>query len=139
MRIVFSLIVAAFVAVVSPALADDAPLEIRGAKTVNADGVIEIVQKFADLVILDNRNVADYDAGRIEAAIRLIDTDIKSEGVLANHVKSKDTPILFYCNGVRCGRAAKAAQLAVGWGYSNVHYYALGMEEWRKRGLPVTR
>lgn len=139
MRVLFSLIVAAFAAIVSPAMAEEAPLDIRGAKTVNADGVIEIVQKFANLVILDNRNVADFDAGRIEGAIRLIDTDITGEGVLASHVKSKDTPILFYCNGIRCGRAAKAAQLAVGWGYSNVHYYALGMEEWRKRGLPLTR
>ncbi|CAN1517749.1 PspE Rhodanese-related sulfurtransferase [Rhabdaerophilaceae bacterium] len=139
MRGLLALIFAAFAAVVSPALAEEAPLDIRGAKTVNADGVIEIVQKFPNLVILDNRNVADFEAGRIEGAVRLIDTDVTSESVLARHVGTKETPILVYCNGLRCGRAAKVAQLAVGWGYTNVHYYALGMEEWRKRGLPLIR
>jgi rhodanese-related sulfurtransferase len=121
------------------ALADGAPMEIRGAKTVNADAVIELIQKTSDLVILDNRSLADYEAGRIEGSVRLIDTDITSEAVIAQHVKSKDTPILFYCNGLKCGRAAKAVMKATEWGYKNVYYYALGLEEWKQRELPLVR
>jgi rhodanese-related sulfurtransferase len=121
------------------ALADGAPLEIKGAKTVNADAVIDLIEKTGNLVILDNRGVADYEAGHIEGAVRLIDTDITSEAVLAKHVKAKDTPVLFYCNGLKCGRAAKATVKAVEWGYSNVHYYAMGMEEWKQRSLPLVR
>lgn len=124
---------------IGPAFADGAPVEIKGATTVNADGVIALVQKHDNLVILDNRSVADYDAGHIEGAVRLIDTDITSEAVLAERVKSKDTPVLFYCNGLKCGRAAKATMKAVEWGYGKVHYYALGLEEWKQRGLPLVR
>lgn len=124
---------------IGPAFADGAPVEIKGATTVNADGVIALVQKHDNLVILDNRSVADYDAGHIEGAVRLIDTDIVSEAVLAERVKSKDTPVLFYCNGLKCGRAAKATMKAVEWGYGKVHYYALGLEEWKQRGLPLVR
>jgi rhodanese-related sulfurtransferase len=69
----------------------------------------------------------------------LIDTDITDEVVLAKHVKAKNAPILFYCNGLKCGRAAKATEKAVGWGYTNVHYYALGLEEWKQRKLPLVR
>lgn len=117
--------------------AGEAPMEIAGATTVDADGVIALIETTPNLVILDNRSVADYDAGHIEGAIRLIDTDIKGEADIAAHVADKGTPVLFYCNGLSCGRAANAAQMAVGYGYTGVHYYALGMTEWRSLGLPL--
>jgi rhodanese-related sulfurtransferase len=61
------------------------------------------------------------------------------EAMLAQHVKSKDVSVLFYCNGLKCGRAAKATMKAVEWGYRNVYYYALGLEEWKQRELPLMR
>lgn len=125
---------AAFLAL--PALAD-APMEIAGANTVDAEGVIALITDVPDLVILDNRREADYAAGHIEGAIRLIDSDITGPEVLASVVASPDAPVLFYCNGLACGRAAAAVEMAVAWGYSNVHYYALGMDEWRALGLPL--
>lgn len=118
-------------------LAASAPEHIAGATTVDADGVIDLVSGQADLVILDNRREADYAAGHIEGAVRLIDSDITGPDVLARHVPSTDTPVLFYCNGLSCGRAAAAVEMAVGWGYTNVYYYALGMEEWHALGLPL--
>ncbi len=114
-----------------------APMAIDGATTVDAEGVIALITDQADLVILDNRREADYAAGHIEGAVRLIDTDMTGPDVLAGVVPGTDTPVLFYCNGLSCGRAANAAAIAVGWGYSNVHYYALGMEEWSALGLPL--
>jgi rhodanese-related sulfurtransferase len=120
-----------------PASAADAPQSIDGATTVDANGVIDLIGGEADLVILDNRREGDYAAGHIEGAVRLIDTDITGPDVLAEHVPSLDTPVLFYCNGLSCGRAANAVEMAVGWGYTAVHYYALGMTEWNELGLPV--
>jgi rhodanese-related sulfurtransferase len=70
--------------------------------------------------------------------MRLIDTEMTEE-TLAKVVPSKDTPVLFYCNGVKCGRAAKAVEKAVAWGYTKVHYYALGMEEWTRKRLPLIK
>jgi rhodanese-related sulfurtransferase len=134
-----AMVVGFFLALGLPAFADGAPMEIKGASSVNADGVIDLVQKHGDLVILDNRSPADFEAGHIEGAVRLIDTDITGEAVLAKHVKSKDTPVLFYCNGLKCGRAAKATMKAVEWGYGKVYYYALGLEEWKQRNLPLVR
>lgn len=121
----------------SIAHAADAPLEIAGAKTVDAAAVIDLVQADAALVIIDNRKEADYNAGHIQGAVHLVDTDITAPEVLAKVVPSKETPVLFYCNGLKCGRAANATRLAVEWGYGKVHYYAKGMEEWRAEGLPV--
>ena len=122
----------------SAAAAQDAPMQISGANTVNAQQIFELITKRPNLVILDNRKEEDYAAGHLEGAIRLLDTDVSPE-TLARHVASKDTPVLFYCNGVKCGRAAKATERAVQLGYSNVFYYALGMEEWNKEGLPLVK
>lgn len=121
------------------ALAGDGPLSITGATTVNADDLLALVQTSSDLIIVDNRTIADYESGHIEGALHLIDTEMSDEAVLARVVKDKDAPILFYCNGVKCGRAANATTKAVEWGYSRVYYYALGMAEWKKRGLPLVR
>lgn len=120
------------------AVAQDAPMEIGGAKTVDARQIFDLVAKTPTIVILDNRKVEDYAAGHIEGAIRLIDTDVDAES-LAKYVKTKDTPVLFYCNGVKCGRAAKAAEKAVQLGYSKVYYYALGMDEWNAQRLPLVQ
>jgi rhodanese-related sulfurtransferase len=120
------------------AAAQDAPIRIDGAKTVTSKQVFKLIAKTPDLVIFDNRKAEDYDAGHIEGAIRLVDTDVNAES-LAKHVMSKDTPMLFYCNGVKCGRAAKAVEKAVQLGYSDVYYYALGMDEWNAKRYPLVR
>jgi rhodanese-related sulfurtransferase len=133
-----ALALAALLALALPALAQDAPMQIKGATTVNAKEIIDLITKNPDMVILDNRKAEDFAAGHIEGAVRLIDTDVTPES-LAKAVKAKDVAVLFYCNGLKCGRAAKAAEKAIELGYSKVFYYALGMEEWNKQGLPVMR
>lgn len=123
---------------VASAQAQDAPMSIAGTKTVNAEQIIDLVTKKPSLVILDNRKPEDFAAGHIEGAVRLIDTDVTADS-LAKAIKAKDTPVLFYCNGLKCGRAAKAAQKAVDAGYKEIYYYALGVEEWSKKGLPLVK
>lgn len=115
----------------------DAPMEIAGATTVDADAIIELITNEPNLIILDSRREGDFNEGHIEGAVRLIDTDVTGPDVLEAHIPSKDAPVLLYCNGLACGRAANVVQMAVDWGYTNVYYYALGMEEWRAQGLPL--
>ena len=116
---------------------ETAPLEIDGATTVDAEAIIALIGEKPNLVILDNRREGDYENGHIEGAVRLLDTDIDGPADLAAEIPSLDTPTLFYCNGVQCGRAANAVRKAVEAGYTNVYYYALGMTEWEDMGLPV--
>jgi rhodanese-related sulfurtransferase len=132
------LAIAAILSVALPAAAQEAPMEIAGATTVNARQVFDLVSKTPNMVILDNRKPEDFAAGHIDGAIRLIDTEVTSE-TLAKYIPVKDTPVLFYCNGVKCGRAAKATEKAVQLGYTKVYYYALGMDEWNTQHLPLVR
>ncbi|SDF41090.1 Rhodanese-related sulfurtransferase [Limimonas halophila] len=120
--------------------ADDekAPMQIDGATTVDADKVIQLYKNKDKLKIIDSRKPGDYKAGHIETATNLPNTETNAE-TLSEHLASKSTPVLFYCNGVKCGRAADAVKTAVNAGYENVYYYALGMAEWKKKGLPLVQ
>jgi rhodanese-related sulfurtransferase len=118
-------------------LAQDAPMQIEGAKTLNSKGVIELISTTPDVVIIDNRTKADFDSGHIEGAVNIVDTSMTVESSFAGVVKSKAAPVLFYCNGIKCGRAAKATARAVGWGYSRVYYYALGIPDWKANQFPL--
>ena len=93
--------------------------------------------------------VLGVDAGRLcrfmttlwlrpRLAVGLPDTDT-TEAALAKHIATKTTPVVFYCNGVKCGRSSKSAKLAVGLGYSKVFWFRGGWAEWVEKGLPVTK
>jgi len=133
----FLLMIGLTLAMALPALGrEDAPMQIAGATTVGAEQVVDLIRREPKLVIVDARHIGDYKAGAIEGAINLLDTDMTAEK-LATLASERNTPVLFYCNGVKCGRAANAVVKALSWGYSNVYYYALGMMEWKAKHLPL--
>jgi rhodanese-related sulfurtransferase len=120
----------------APALAADAPMEIAGAKTVNAEQVVDLIGKEAKLVVIDARIAEEYKEASIEGSVNIVNTEVTAD-TMAKAVPSKSTPVLIYCNGLKCGRAADAVKKAVGLGYTDVYYYALGMDEWKGKSMPV--
>ncbi len=116
----------------------DAPLKIEGAAELDYEGVLDLIESRHDLVIVDNRPRADYDRGHIEGAVNILNTDLTA-AVLSLYVADKHTPVLFYCRGLTCGRSASAVRAALDWGYTDVYYYALGMDDWRSQGMPAVR
>ena len=117
----------------------DSPLTIDGTKKVTAEEVIDLVTNLPDIVIVDARKSSDRDgAGWIEGSIALPNTSTNEES-LAKHVASKDTPVLFYCNGVKCGRSVESSKLAVSLGYKKIYWFRGGWEEWTKKGMPVSQ
>ena len=116
-----------------------APESIDGTKRVSAEQVVDLVMNNADVVVIDARKASDRDeAGWIEGSIGLPNYDTSAES-LAQHVPSKSTPVLFYCNGVKCGRSVESSKKAVSLEYQNIYWFRGGWEEWKQKGLPVSR
>lgn len=113
-----------------------APRLIAGATTFSTDQVINTIEQGGDYTLIDSRPAVDYQAAHIETAINITDTEMTEENLL-DAVGSKDSFVVFYCNGAACGRAAKAAEKAVGWGFTNIHYYYAGLAEWTELELPL--
>ncbi len=116
----------------------EVPQFIDGTTRVSAEDVIDLVESRPDLVIIDARKASDYRKGHIEGAINLPNTETNAE-TLAKVLPSKDTPVLFYCNGIRCGRSVESAQIALKAGYTQVYWFRGGIQEWEAKGLPVVK
>ena len=128
--------------VIAPIVAsaeNKAPDSIDGTKRVSAEDVVELVTNTPDLVVIDARKTSDRDsAGWIEGSIGLPNYDTNAES-LAKHVPTKSTPVLFYCNGVKCGRSVESSKKAVSLGYEKIYWFRGGWEEWMEKGLPVSK
>jgi rhodanese-related sulfurtransferase len=114
------------------------PEQIEGVTNVDAEGLIEKVMNAPELVLFDSRITADRKEGYIEGSVSLpdIDTSCDSLEILA---AEHNTPVMFYCNGIKCGRSAKAAQIAIDCGYTDVYLFRKGMEEWQEKQYPLVQ
>jgi rhodanese-related sulfurtransferase len=122
------------------ALADKpvAPEAIPGTQLITAEQLVELINSTPGLVIIDARHHEEYARGHIEGAIFMLDTDM-TPGKLGSKVHSKETPLVFYCNGERCARSTNASKKAMSWGYKRIYWFRGGWQEWHSKGLPVSR
>lgn len=114
------------------------PEQIKGTTIVDADGLIEIATQLPGLVLIDSRITADRKESFIEGSISLPDAATSCNS-LAQAVPALTSPILFYCNGVKCGRSARAAVIAVDCGYTHIYWFRNGMEEWQEKEFPLVQ
>ena len=114
----------------------DTPLSLEGTTKVTAEEVIDLIGNFDDLTIVDARKNSDREKGWIEGSIGLPNTDTTPES-LAKVAGDKAKPIMFYCNGVKCGKSKKAVNEARKMGYTQLIVYAEGMPVWEEKGMPI--
>lgn len=118
-----------------PAVAGEvSPQSIDGAVTLDTAEAKAMFDR--EVAFVDVRKDSDWDAGRIPGAIHL---DIKSkfsEESLTGEIE-KGESVVIYCNGASCMRSSDASAMAVGWGFTRVHYYRDGFPAWKAAGNPV--
>jgi len=111
------------------------PAAIPGVTTLNAESLIELVERLPGLVLIDSRVPADRRQGYIQGSVSLPDTETAC-ATLGDVLASPNTPVMFYCNGVKCGRSAIAVKIAKGCGYKKLYWFRGGFEEWKQKGYP---
>ncbi|MHB8534245.1 MAG: rhodanese-like domain-containing protein [Sulfuricaulis sp.] len=129
------------IGLVGPAPASDAilsPEEIPGVVKVNAEGLLDLVDKKPNLIIIDARLRQDRSQGYIEGSISLPDIQTTC-AALVKTVSHKSAPLLFYCNGPQCGRSAHSSRIALACGYTHVYWFRGGFEEWKKKNYPFLK
>ncbi len=116
----------------------EAPLFIEGTTKVSAEGVLDIAAEIPNLLIIDARIRADRKQGYIEGSVSLPDI-VTNCSRLAKLVPKKSTPVLFYCNGVKCGRSVKSSRIAVKCGYNKIYWFRGGYAEWKAKNYPFIK
>lgn len=114
------------------------PDNIPGTKKVIAEDIFTLVEKTPNLQIIDARIRMDRKQGYIESSVSLpdLETDCKS---LERIISGMHAPVLFYCNGVKCGRSVKSSRIALKCGYDNIYWFRGGFEEWKQKGFPYIK
>lgn len=116
------------------ARAEETPETVEGSTTIDTPKAKQLFDSGA--AFIDARKDADWDAGRIPGAYHMELDKVLSKDSLAKVAKPTD-PLVFYCNGVKCMVSPHAIKQAVGWGYTNIHYYRAGFPAWKAAGYPT--
>jgi rhodanese-related sulfurtransferase len=91
--------------------------------------------KKTEIVLIDARTAPEYQEAHIHTAINIPLSDLeKNSSVLT---AAKNARLLFYCNGVKCGKSGKSALIARSLGYTDISIYADGMPVWEEKGYPL--
>lgn len=114
------------------------PEQVEGVTRISAEEFISIISNIPDLVVIDSRITANRKHGFIEGSLSLPDTKTNCN-TLAALLKSHDTPVAFYCNGVKCGRSVNASQIALSCGYRNIYWFRGGFMEWKEKEYPYLK
>ncbi len=85
-----------------------------------------------NFLLVDSRNPEEYSEAHIPGAVNI--PQKKMAEMVGLLPAEKSTRIIFYCNGVKCGKSRKAANMVIGLGYTNVWVYAEGMPVWEEMG-----
>lgn len=111
------------------------PVQIEGAKRITAEQLITLAAEQPELVLIDSRVSVNRKHGYIEGSRSLPDIDTNCSS-LKEFIATESTPVAFYCNGVKCGRSAKAVKIALECGYRNIYWFRGGFEEWKEKNFP---
>lgn len=109
------------------------PDAIPGVETLTAEEVVRRAIADDTLIIIDSRISKDRTHGYIEGSVSLPDIHTHCDSLSAI-TADRRRALLFYCNGVRCGRSVVAIKVALSCGYRNLSWFRGGFEEWKEKG-----
>lgn len=121
------------VAVLSAALsAPAAESEFRVIATAELKALMD---EKKDLVLVDTRTPEEFQEAHITGAVSIPEKVFEEK--LSLLPSDKNTLVVLYCNGVKCGKSKKAAKKADAAGYRNLVIYAEGFPVWEEKGLAI--
>ncbi|MHB8811260.1 MAG: rhodanese-like domain-containing protein [Desulfobulbaceae bacterium] len=104
-------------------------------QVIATDELKKLLDENAAMTVIDARNPEEYQEVHIKGAINI--PEKKFSEYAAQLPADKGARLVFYCNGVKCGKSKKAAQKAAELGYSNILIYSEGMPVWEEKGLSI--
>lgn len=85
--------------------------------------------------LIDARTKAEFQEAHIGQAVNMPEKEF--DQLVSLLPADKQTQLVIYCNGVKCGKSKKVAAKAQAAGYGNILLYSEGFPVWEEKGLPV--
>lgn len=106
-----------------------------GYGVIDTKGLKELLDRNDQTLVFDTRNPEEYQEVHLKGAQSL---PLKEFDRL-KHLLPADRSrlVIFYCNGIKCGKSKKTALKAMALGYDKILIYAEGMPVWEEKGMPI--
>ena len=90
-----------------------------------------------DVVLVETLRPEHFEQGHLPGAVHLHPDD--AERRAAEVVPDRGAFVVTYCSNAACGNSAAVAAHLEKLGYTNVHRYEAGKQDWQEAGLPLER
>ncbi len=87
------------------------------------------------IVLVETLRAEHFDQGHLPGAVHLHCEEV--EAGAAALLPDRDALIVTYCSNPACANSRVAAERLAKLGYTNVHRYEAGKDDWVTAGLPV--
>ncbi|MGZ3634142.1 MAG: rhodanese-like domain-containing protein [Parachlamydiaceae bacterium] len=127
-----------FVAPLAATVASNAP---KTEKVAHRDVKTEQIKQWYDqkkpMVVLDARTKPYFD-GKLLPNAKWVPADAPEKDIQAA-IPSKDSLVVVYCAGPGCPASGWLYDKLISLGYTNLYEYHAGINEWAKKGLPMSQ
>jgi rhodanese-related sulfurtransferase len=106
--------------------------------TVTADELLRKIEDGDAFVLVDALPPMSYAHSHLPSATNLPPSAVDPD-VVARRIPDRNAEIIVYCANPDCEDSVETAQRLKALGYTNVHHYSGGKNEWREAGLPLER
>lgn len=102
---------------------------------ISTEALKDMLDEKVKFTLVDARTADEYDEAHIGGAIHITEKEFAKSSALLP--ADKGALLVFYCNGVKCGKSKKVAAKAKEAGYANLFVYNDGFPVWEEKGMPI--
>lgn len=104
-------------------------------RKVTTRELLALVEGKTPFTLVDARTREEYEEAHIVKAINISEKGFDKES--SQLPADKGSFLVFYCNGVKCGKSKKVAAKAETLGYTNIAIYPEGFPVWEEKNLVI--
>jgi rhodanese-related sulfurtransferase len=102
---------------------------------ISTDQLKAMLDEKKACTLVDARTKEEYQEAHITGALSIPEKNFDESVSLLP--ADKNALLVFYCNGVKCGKSKKAAKKADVLGYRNILIYSEGFPVWEEKGFKI--
>lgn len=95
----------------------------------------DLMDQKKSMVLIDARTPEEFKEAHIAGALNIPEKGI--EQAAAQLPADRNSLLVFYCNGIKCGKSTRVAKMVAPLGYTNIFIYSEGIPVWEELNLPL--
>jgi rhodanese-related sulfurtransferase len=131
----FKITLAVMIMLIGVAVAPQAFAADKTYPTISTDELKSLMDKNAPFILIDSRTAPEYAESHIIKSVNIPDKKLQDN--LALLPADKNSLLIIYCNGVKCGKSKRLALQLDPLGYTNIKIYLEGIPVWEEKNLPL--